>query len=183
MFVYSVKSGKSKIAAVALILLLVLLGAVLCLRAEKRGEGRVRDPGPTAPAEETADAAAKKPVSYAAADETERLAFIRQFGWTVREEPEEISAILIPEEFDEVYRKYNAIQIAQGLDLSNYKGRQVKRWSYAVTDYPGVENSADSVRIDLLVCDGNVIGGSVYSLAADGFMHGFAARNDGDGTN
>ena len=177
MFVYSVKSRRSNIAAVILIAALVILGAVLIFRAGgKTGPG---DDGETLPRgfsdRDGEDAAAGEAISYAAADASERLAFIRQFGWTVREEPEEIADILIPGEFDEVYEKYNAIQTAQGLDLSAYRGERVKRWSYAVTNYPGVEDSADTVRIDLLVSSGNVIGGSVYSLASDGFMHGFAA--------
>ncbi len=178
MFVYSVKSHRSKLAAIALIAILVILGAVLCMRSGRgsRRSGAERD-GVTAPlTEPEADAAASEPIDYAAADASERLRFIRFFGWTVKEEPEEIAEIVIPAEFDEVYEKYNAIQRGQGLDLAKHKGERVKRWSYAVTNYPGVENSAETVRIDLLVSGGNVIGGSVYSLAADGFMHGFEAN-------
>ena len=180
MFVYSVKSRRSKIVALALIAILIILGAALCARARVGGRPKGNDPDVTAPqsVDETdaADAASAGSVDYAAADASERLAFIRSFGWAVNEEPEEIAEIVIPEEFDEVYEKYNAIQREQGLDLTKYKGERVKRWSYAVTNYPGVENSAETVRIDLLVAGGNVVGGSVYSLASDGFMHGFKAN-------
>lgn len=179
MFVYSVNSRRPMIFAILAVLALIVLGAALCFRAGSGG-ARPGGDGATAPQTlpgENADAASGEPISYAAADASERLAFIRRFGWTVKEEPEEISELLIPAEFDEVYEKYNAIQLSQGLDLSAYKGERVKRWSYAVTNYPGVENSGECVRIDLLIHAGQVIGGSVYSLAADGFMHGFAAES------
>lgn len=103
-------------------------------------------------------------------DNAQRLAFIRQFGWEVEQEPCEVEDVLIPREFDEVYAKYNGIQKAQGLDLARYAGKQVKRYSYRVTNYPGAR---DEIRFNLLSAESKVIGGDVCSLSMDGFMHGF----------
>ncbi len=103
----------------------------------------------------------------------ERLAFISQFGWDVAEDPIQVTEILIPAEFDEVYEKYNEIQKQQDLDLSLYAGKRVKKWTYAVRNYPGYEGRADVIELNMLILDGVVIGGDVCSTELNGFMHGF----------
>lgn len=108
--------------------------------------------------------------NYTITGNEDRLEFIAQFGLEVEEEPCEIEEIVIPQEFDAVYQKYNEIQKAQGLDLSRYAGKKVKRFCYRVLNYPGCE---DEVRLNLLVAENKVVGGDVSSLALDGFMHGF----------
>ena len=113
-----------------------------------------------------------------AGNAAERLAFISQFGWDVEEDPVEVTEILIPAEFDEVYEQYNEIQKAQDLDLTLYAGRRVKKWTYAVRNYPGYEGRADVIELHLLVCDGLVIGGDVCSTKLGGFMHGFDPPED-----
>lgn len=111
--------------------------------------------------------------SLAAGSPRELLAFISQFGWEVEGTPVEIADVAIPESFDDVYDNYNSIQLAQGLDLSNYAGVAVKRWSYRILNYPDYPEGTDYIRINILVYDGRVIGGDVCSLKLDGFMHGF----------
>lgn len=111
---------------------------------------------------------------YALEAETDaqRKAFLGQFGWTVKDDPVEICEVIIPEQFNAVYSDYNAMQQEQGLDLSRYMGKRVKRWTYEITNYP---NLTDSTRVyaDLLIYDGRVIGGSIGTREADGFMQGF----------
>lgn len=114
-----------------------------------------------------------------AGNAAERLAFISQFGWDVAEDPVQVTEILIPAEFDEVYEKYNEIQKKQDLDLSLYAGKRVKKWTYAVRNYPGYEGRADVIELNLLICDGLVIGGDVCSTELNGFMHGFDAPETG----
>ena len=108
-----------------------------------------------------------------AGNAAERLAFISQFGWDVAEDPVQVTEILIPAEFDEVYQKYNEIQKQQDLDLTLYAGRRVKKWTYAVRNYPGYEGRADVIELNMLICDGLVIGDDVCSTELGGFMHGF----------
>lgn len=159
MFVLSVKKTQIKrvliisaVVAAALALLLFLYGDKESSPAAKSGDGIV----------------------LRAANEEERQFFISQFGWQTTGEPVEVTEVFIPEEFDEVYTRYNETQKKDnGLDLSKYKGKRVKRWTYAVTNYPGYENSEDCVRINLLVYSGLVVGGDVCSTELDGFMHGF----------
>lgn len=108
-----------------------------------------------------------------AGNAAERLAFISQFGWDVAEDPVQVSEILIPAEFDEMYQKYNEIQKKQDLDLTLYAGKRVKKWTYAVRNYPGYEGRTDVIELNMLILDGVVIGGDVCSTELGGFMHGF----------
>lgn len=115
----------------------------------------------------------KKVSLYTAETADDRLKFISDLGWIVDEDPVEVRQIAIPQEFDDVYSNYNEIQLSQGYDLTKYAGRSAKRWTYIIRNYPDVSSDEDYVRINLLVCDGKIIGGDICSIKLDGFMHGF----------
>ncbi|MFV0497014.1 MAG: DUF4830 domain-containing protein [Candidatus Fimivivens sp.] len=101
--------------------------------------------------------------------EEQRQEFLTTLGWVVNPEPDEVVEIIIPKKFDEVYENYNNIQKEQGMDLSRYKGKRCKRYSYTVLNYPGGEQN---IRLNILVCKNKIIGGEVSSMGLDGFMHG-----------
>lgn len=101
------------------------------------------------------------------------MSFISQFGWQVVAEPDDVREVMIPVEFDDVYKNYNEIQTQQGYNLEKYAGERVKRWSFTITNYPGYEEK-DCIKINILVSDNEVIGGDVCSVELNGFMHGFA---------
>ncbi len=109
-----------------------------------------------------------------ASSHEQRIAFLYQFGWNVEEDPISVDEIYIPSQFGDVYTQYNEIQLAQGYDLLPYAGRCVKKWVYAVTNYPGYSKSEAYVRATILVCGNRIIGGDICSVELDGFMHGFA---------
>lgn len=108
--------------------------------------------------------------SLMASTEEERLRYLESFGWTTGGEAVEIAEVVIPTEFDEVYEKYNSLQKTQGFDLEGYKGMTVKRYCYAITNYPG---DVPNVYGNLLVHEGQIIGGDICSNELEGFMHGF----------
>lgn len=112
-------------------------------------------------------------INYKAGNSKERLSFISQFGWEVESEPDEVSEIIIPQEFDDVYNNYNEIQLQQNCDLRDYCGKRVKRWTYIIKNYPGYTETDTCIRINLLIYDGMVIGGDVSSTELSGFMHTF----------
>lgn len=112
--------------------------------------------------------------SFVADTENDILSFISSYGWQVGDEPIEVRDVVIPETFDDVYLNYNEIQLEQGFNLEKYAGRRVKRWTYVIKNYPDTLPSDDFIRINILVCDGVVIGGDVCSVKLDGFMHGFS---------
>ena len=101
---------------------------------------------------------------------SDRVEFISKFGWTVAQTPIEEVLVSIPAEFDTVYIGYNDIQKAQGLNLAKYKGKEVVRYTYEVTNYEDYEGT---VYVNLLVYRNKVVGGDVCSADAAGFIHGF----------
>lgn len=159
MFVVSVKKKELKYYALA---------AIICVFAVIGGIMSVCS-------SESTPAAKVGGVNMRAGDESERIAFFSQFGWEISSDPLEVKEVIIPEEFDETYEKYNEIQKSQGLDLEKYKGKRVKAWSYEITNYPGYEDSDGVIHGNILVYDGVVIGGDISSVELDGFMTGFAS--------
>ena len=53
---------------------------------------------------------------------------LKQFGWEVEQEPVSIEEIVIPQQFNQVYERYNELQKTQGMDLTKYAGKTVKKW-------------------------------------------------------
>lgn len=102
----------------------------------------------------------------------ERVSYLNSMGWQVSPECVEEKTVVIPKEFSDIYDSYNQLQLSQGFDLGNYRGRTVTIFTYAVEDYKGYEGA---VVADMYVCEGRVIGGDIHSLALDGFMHGIVS--------
>lgn len=148
MFV-SMKASKKRIIAV-LVLAAAVVGAVLYLRWD-RGE-------------------AQEPQQYFGETNEERVAFLQSFGWQTEAGPAETREVMIPAQFDDVYRNYNAMQQAQGFDLAPYAGEIVTQFKYKITNYPG----ETEVFATLLVYGRLIIGGDLACAEASGFMHGFA---------
>ena len=99
------------------------------------------------------------------------MAYLESYGWTVSPEAIAVEELLIPEEFDETYADYLALQAGQGFDLTKYQGKRVKRYTYEITNYPSGEQG---VQAGLLVFKNTVVGGEVLSSQVDGFIHGLA---------
>ena len=97
--------------------------------------------------------------------------FLAQFGWEVEAEPLEVTKIRIPEEFDKVMKSYNELQRGQGLDLAKYRGKEVTRYTFAVTNYPDYKGT---VMANVILWRGRVIAGDLCSSDVTGFIHGFA---------
>jgi len=100
----------------------------------------------------------------------DRVDFLEQFGWTVSELPVDEQKVTIPREFDKVILSYNEFQRQMGLDLVKYKGKEVTRYTYEVTNYPEFEGK---VYANLLIYRNKVIGGDICSADKNGFFQGF----------
>ena len=101
----------------------------------------------------------------------DRVDYLSAYGWQVSEEPLSTQELLIPEEMDDSYTEYLALQNSQGFDLQKYAGKRVKRYTYEVLNYPTGETG---VQANLLICKNTVVGGEVLSTRLDGFLHGLA---------
>ena len=143
------------VIAAAIFLLLTLL---------KISSRQENDPGSIPQASQTHETEAPNNLA--------RITFLKSYGWEVSEEPSEVVSVVIPQTFGDVYENYNVIQTAQGFDLSGYRGKEVRRYTYEVLNYP---SQKDYIRANLLIYRGKVIGGDICSIFAEnGFMHGFA---------
>lgn len=165
MFVVSMKASKKNILvwAVVLIVIIILAGFLIF----SGGSGQ-----------KYAVTSVGK-YNLTAGTNADRLAFLAQFGWKVTEDPVEIAEVIIPQTFNDTYQKYNDLQKQQGLDLTKYASKRCKRWTYAVTNFPG---KSSGVRANILVLDDKVIGGDVSSVELNGFMYGFEGKLPGTGS-
>ena len=115
MMIWTARFSRKK-AVFAVILMGVVMAALILLM------GRMPEDSPAAPELTT---------------NQERVAYLQSLGWEVSEEPLETLQFLLPDHLDEPYLSYNELQKKQGFDLSVCCGKQVSRYTYAVTNYPG----------------------------------------------
>ena len=106
----------------------------------------------------------------------ERVAYLQSLGWEVTEEPLETLQFLLPDHLDEPYLSYNDLQRQQGFDLSACCGKQVSRYTYAVTNYPG---RAENVQLNLYLCEDRPVVGDIFCPGADGFQKTLQYPGDG----
>lgn len=109
----------------------------------------------------------------------DRVNFLSQFGWQVEPNPTDEKTVKIPKTFDTVLTSYNSIQQHQGLDLTNYSGKEVTRYTYKVTNYP---DYTGEVSANIIVYRNRVIGGDICSADVDGFIHDFTFPGEAPST-
>ena len=148
MLIFTTRLSKRK-AALAVIAAGVLLAAVICLVSWLRGT----------PAGDLPQVA----------DNPQRIAYLQSLGWEVEAEPVETLQFLLPDPLAEPYLTYNELQKEQGFDLAACAGKQVARYTYTVTNYPG---RPDGVQLNLYVCEDLPVAGDVCCPGAEGFQEG-----------
>ena len=146
MLIWTARISKRAKAALAVILAGVLLAAVLLLMGRS-------DDGQAAQWQLTTN--------------EDRVAYLESLGWQVEPEPVETLQFLLPEKLEEPYLTYNELQDSQGFDLSACCGKQVARYTYTVTNYPG---RPEGVQANLYVCEGQPVAGDILCAGADGFQ-------------
>ncbi len=99
-----------------------------------------------------------------------RVQFLTNFGWDVAASPVESGQVKIPEQTNQVFQRYNALQKSQGYDLTQFAGKTVMRYVYKIRNYPG---ATEPVYATLLIYKDQVIGGDVTDTAAKGVIRGF----------
>lgn len=89
---------------------------------------------------------------------------LNHFGWQVDPTP------LSNEEFRlgrQLSEDYLALQQKAGFDLQDDLGQIVRRYTFSVQNYPSGETD---ILADLLVRDGQVVGGDIRSASLTGFI-------------
>ena len=87
--------------------------------------------------------------------------------------------VTIPDEFGEVYERYNELQKRQGFDLSRYRSREAVVYTFPAVSVDGVHT--DFAEAHVMVCDDKVIGGDVAGVSLDGEMLPLVSRSDTSG--
>lgn len=163
MFIYSVKATSLKFAAV-IGAAVISLAAIILLVPEYT-------PKTTAAIAQTVSQYNYEKIKT----NEDRIAFLKQFGWEVDGEIKEEITMKVPAEFDKVMKTYNELQKRNGFDLSKYKGREVTRYTYKITNYPDYEGE---VLANIIIYKNRVIGGDVCSADVKGFIGTFEFPRD-----
>ena len=100
--------------------------------------------------------------------DTARRAALEGLGYEIGPVEAQVREIRLPAEEDAAFAAYNLLQLETGYDLSAYRGRRVKCWTYEVTNYPGEQ----AVQANVNVYKDKIIGGDISSALQDGFSHG-----------
>ena len=96
----------------------------------------------------------------------DRVAYLEGFGWITGAEPAAVEEILLPQSFSPDYKDYLRLQSEQGFDLEGYTGKTVKRYTYQIKNYPGLQ---ENIWASILVYKKTVIGGEIFCNEGDGF--------------
>jgi len=158
MFIYTVKANTLRFIAVILAAAAVLVSVVLISESSEIMTTQ-------------AISAANKNIKFDKIKSKEdRRAFLEQFGWETSDDEVEGISVKLPGEFDRIMTEYNELQKSQGLDLLKFKGREVERYTYKVTNYPDYDGT---VYANIIIYRNRVIGGDICSSDVSGFIHGF----------
>ncbi len=131
MFVFSVKASLKQLALVGACLL-ILLGLTV---------SAVLMPG-----------ARSVSAPLSAETEEQRLYYLRSLGYQPQSPHLEVKEVLIPDEPDEVFTAYNALQQEAGFDLAEYHGKRIKCWQYRLSE---------DAAANLYIYQGNLVGGDI----------------------
>ena len=75
--------------------------------------------------------------------------------------------LLLPEQLEGAWAAYSDLQQRQGFDLSPYCGKRVERFTYTVTNYPGI---SQGVQANLYLCEDTVVAGDIFCTGENGFQ-------------
>ena len=157
MFIYSVRASTLRFFLVILLTISLLVGFLVF---SGRGDSV---------------AAASVSVNFSGIKtEEDRVAFISQFGITVKVEAAQKEEFRVPENFDRIIRDYNEVQKMQGLNLEKYKNKKVTRYTYEAENYEGQEGT---VFVNLIIYRNTVIACDVSSTEPNGFLHPLVKLN------
>lgn len=145
MFVWTARFSRKKAIASVVVLGVVLAAAIVLT-------GLMKTP-----------AAGEVPLETNA----DRVEYLRSWGWEVSSEPVETLQLLLPKKMAEPYLTYCDLQNAQGFDFAACGGKQVARYTYAVTNYPG---KSEGIQANLYVCEKLPAGGDIFCAGAEGFQ-------------
>ena len=104
-------------------------------------------------------------------DDAARVAYLEGQGWQTAAQPLETLDLTLPEHLETTWADYTALQAQQGFPFADYGGQSVRRYTYAVGNYPGVPQG---VQANLYLCGDTLIGGDIIATGKGGFQRELA---------
>ena len=100
---------------------------------------------------------------------TAMASYLQEKGWQVDPAPLETLDLQLPASLSDTWHDYVALQAEQGFPFTDFAGQSVRRYTFRVTNYPGMENG---VQANLYLCGDTLIGGDIVATGQGGFQHG-----------
>lgn len=149
MRVYHISRKRITLSALVMVALVVCLGFTLvgCQKTEDAAPG------------------------VAAGTDAERVAYLEGLGWQVDPEPIETLDLQLPADMTTTWADYAALQAGQDFPFADYAGKNVRRYTYRVNNYPAVTKG---VQANLYVADDILVGGDIIATGQNGFQRGLA---------
>lgn len=116
-------------------------------------------------------APAQENATITAPTDADRAAYLQSLGWEVDGKPLETLDLQLPEDLSQNWGDYAAMQTAQGLPFAAHAGHTVRRYTYTVTNYPGMTRG---VQANLYLWGDEIIGGDIIATGPGGFQTGLA---------
>lgn len=102
---------------------------------------------------------------------TKIVEFVESYGWRLDKQPIESEEFIIPNQFNEIYTRYNQYQLEIGKDLRIYKGKNVRRYVYKITNYDLMPQfEGQQVYADIIIHQNDIIGADLKTNQINGFM-------------
>ena len=107
------------------------------------------------------------------ATDADRAAFLTAYGWEIDTKAIETLDLVLPLDLAKEWAEYTAIQDAQGLPFAQYGGQAVRRYTYAITNYP---NSPQGAQVNLYQCGDLIIGADIIVTGEGGGQYGIVKK-------
>lgn len=98
-------------------------------------------------------------------DNEDRLEFVRSLGLEAAEQAVSVKETVIPIKFNDVYSRYNKLQLEAGYDLTKLSGETVTVYCYDVGELRG-----SPTYVNLIIFMDRIVGGDISSAELSGFM-------------
>ncbi|MBQ6947403.1 MAG: DUF4830 domain-containing protein [Clostridia bacterium] len=107
--------------------------------------------------------------------EAEMVEYLSSIGHTVAPQALLIEKVVIPEKFDEEYKKYNELQKESGYNLEEYAGKNADKYTFKLLNK---DPEQEERVVNLLIFEGQVIGGDVSSTKFGGSIESLKAKTE-----
>lgn len=155
MFVVSLKTSKKKVIFILILIVFFIISIFFIFKKDKKPTTAICEWGEYNLIVENTDDIAS---------------FLSQFGIEIENDILSCENIIIPSIWNDIYTNYNNIQIMQGLDLTEYMGKECQKYTFKVTNY--LDTSCDIIAT-IITYDNRVIGGDISESIYEGFTKPF----------